>query len=173
MKKLSDYLLSDVVKNTTFNTLKTKPNSLENKIPDATTLTHISQYNTDKQNLEKKIGYVDKKIRNTRCLVTTTVLNTKINEVENKIHNHDKYIATPEFNELTAESFAAILKQANLVERTDFDNKLTSYNRRNIPNKTKYLQFQKKLNSLMIIIFSLAGCILQVMMDLKTRLFIN
>ena len=61
MKKLSDYLLSDVVKNTTFNTLKTKSNSLENKIPDATTLTHISQHNTDKQNLEKKIGYVDKK----------------------------------------------------------------------------------------------------------------
>ena len=47
-----------------FNTLKTKVNSLEKKIPDATTLIHINQYNTDKQNLEKKFGDVDKK--NTR-----------------------------------------------------------------------------------------------------------
>ena len=31
------------------------------KIPEATTLIHINQYNTDKQNLEKKIGNVNKK----------------------------------------------------------------------------------------------------------------
>ena len=37
-------------------------NSLEKKIPDAATLIHINQYNTDKQNLEKKIGDVDQKI---------------------------------------------------------------------------------------------------------------
>ena len=58
LKKLSD----DVVKNTKFNTLKTNVNSLQKKIPGATTLIHINQYNTDKQNLEKKIGDVDKKI---------------------------------------------------------------------------------------------------------------
>ena len=46
-------------------------------------------------------------------LVTTTVLNIKTSEVENKIPNHDKYITTPEFNKLTAENFAAKLKQAN------------------------------------------------------------
>ena len=50
-----------VVKNTKFNTLKTKVNILEKKIPDATILIHINQYNTDKQNLEKKIGDADKK----------------------------------------------------------------------------------------------------------------
>ena len=38
------------------------------------------------------------------------------------------------FNKLTAESFAARLKQANLVSKTDFDNKLTS------SNITKYLK---------------------------------
>ena len=42
-----------------------------------------------------------------------TVLNKKTDEVENKIPNHDKYITTPEFNKLTAENFAAKLKQAN------------------------------------------------------------
>ena len=66
--------------------------------------------------------------------MTTTVLNANINGVENKNPNHDKYVTTPEFNKLKAESFAARLKQANLVNKTDFDNKLTGY------NKTKYLE---------------------------------
>ena len=51
----------EVVKNTKFNTLKTKVNNLENKIPDRTTLVHIHQYNGDIQNLEKKYENVDKK----------------------------------------------------------------------------------------------------------------
>ena len=54
LKKLSDVVHNEVLKNTKFNTLKTKVNSLEKKIPDATTLIHINQYKTDKQNLEKK-----------------------------------------------------------------------------------------------------------------------
>ena len=70
------------------------------------------------------------KIPDTSSLVTTTVLNTKISEVENKILSHDKYITTPEFNKLTAENFAARLKQANLLTKTGFDNKLTSFNKR-------------------------------------------
>ena len=46
---------------TKFNTLKTKVNNLEKKIPDTTTLILINQYSTDKQNVEKKTGDVDKK----------------------------------------------------------------------------------------------------------------
>ena len=65
-------------------------------------------------------------------------MNTEINEVENKIPNHDKYIAIPKFNKLTVESFAARLKQANLVTKTDFDNKLTSYNKQ-IDSYKKYI----------------------------------
>ena len=63
-----------------------------------------------------------------------TDYNTKINEIENKItdHDHDKHITTPEFNKLTAKTFAARLVQANLasksdianfVKKTDFDDK--------------------------------------------------
>ena len=73
LKNLSDVVANAVVKNTKFNTLKTKVNSLEEKIADATTLTHINQYNRDEQNLEKKIGDVDKKIPDTSVLVTTPV----------------------------------------------------------------------------------------------------
>ena len=54
LKKLSDVGDNEVVKNTKLNTLKWKVNNLKKKIPDATTLIHINQYNTDKQDLEKK-----------------------------------------------------------------------------------------------------------------------
>ena len=64
--------------------------------------------------------------------MTTTVVNTKISEVENKIPHNSKYITTEEFNKLTVKNFAARLKQANLVNKTDFNNK----------------EVQKKLNSL-------------------------
>ena len=66
-------------------TLKTKVNNLDKKIPDGTALIHINQYNTDKQNLDKKNREVDKKIPRASGLMTATVLNTKIGEVENKI----------------------------------------------------------------------------------------
>ena len=51
MKKLSN-VDNEVVKNAKFNTLKTKVNNLEKKIPDVTTLIHSNQYNTNKQNLK-------------------------------------------------------------------------------------------------------------------------
>ena len=38
--------------------------------------------------------------------------------------NHDKYIASSEFNSLAASVFNARLKQANLVAKTDFEAKL-------------------------------------------------
>ena len=48
LKRISDVVDNEVVKNKKFNTLKTKINNLETEIPDATTLIHINQYNTDK-----------------------------------------------------------------------------------------------------------------------------
>ena len=41
--------------------------------------------------------------------------NTKISEVENKVADHAKYITAQEFNKLTAENFAASLKQSNFI----------------------------------------------------------
>ena len=61
LKKLRDAVDNEVVKNTKFNTLETKVNNLEKKIPDATILIHLNQYSTDEQNLERKNGDVDKK----------------------------------------------------------------------------------------------------------------
>ena len=81
-------------------------------------------------------------------LVTTAVLYTKISEVENKILDNSKYITTQEFNKLTAENFAARLKQVDLLNKTDFDNKLTNFNKRITSNKIKHVEVQKKLNRL-------------------------
>ena len=90
------------------------------------------------------INEVQNKILDTSGLVT--VLNTKIGEVENKIPDHAKYIATPEFNKLTADNFPARLKQADLVNRTDFYNMQISFKRKIISNKAKYIEIQKKTN---------------------------
>ena len=88
------------------------------------------------------------KISDTSGLVTTTVLNTKISEVKDRIPDHSKYITTQELNKLTAENVAARLTQANLVNKTDFDNKLIRFNREYTSSKTKYLKVLGKLNSL-------------------------
>ena len=98
--------------------------------------------------LNTKNSEVENKIPNTSNLVTATLLNTKISEVENKIPDNSKYITTQEFNKLTAENFATRLTQVNLVSKTEFSNKLTNYNKRITSNKTKHLEVQKKLNSL-------------------------
>ena len=48
---------------------------------------------------------------------------------------------------LTAKYFTVRLKQDDLVSKTDFDNKLTSFNKRKSSNKTKNLEDKNKLNS--------------------------
>ena len=63
------------------------------------------------------------------------IITEKNTEIEKKLtdNNYDKYITTPDFNKLTAGNFAAGLKQANLVTKTDFDDELKSIN----PKKNK------------------------------------
>ena len=46
-------------------------NFLDNIIPDATVVIHINQYNTDKQNSEKKVGDVESKIPDNGGLMIT------------------------------------------------------------------------------------------------------
>ena len=93
--------------------------------------------------LNTKIIEVENKTPNANSLVTTTVLNTKTGEIEKKIPDNSKYITTQEFNKLTAESFTSRLKQADLVIKIDFDNKLISFNKRIASDKTKHLEVHK------------------------------
>ena len=92
--------------------------------------------------MSKKISEADNKILDTSSLVITTVDNTKIIDLENKIFDHAKYITTQEYKKLRAGNIVARLKQANLVDKTDVDNKLISINRKITSNKRKYLAVQ-------------------------------
>ena len=87
----------------------------------------------------KKIEDGEKEIPDSSGLVTTIVSNTNISEAENKFPDNSKYISNQEFHKLTTEDFAARLKHADLVNNTDFDNKLTSFNKLLTSNKTKHL----------------------------------
>ena len=77
-----------------------KQNSFGNKIPDIsglatkTALTAVEYQTPDVCSLVKKINY-----------------DTKVSQLEKKLtdHNHGKYIATPEFNNLAASVFNSIL----------------------------------------------------------------
>ena len=77
-------------------------------------------------------------------LLKKTDYDTTVTEIENKLnnHNHDKYITTPEFNTLAADVFNVRLARANLVTKTGFDAKLSSFNKKITENKTKYLLVQ-------------------------------
>ena len=113
---------------------------LENKILDTCGVVKKTDYSSKISNLEIKIPdvgglatksaltAVENKIPD--ILVKRTNYNSKPNEPEKKLtdNNHDKYITTPEFNKPTAENFAAWLKQANLVTKTNFDVKLGNLN---------------------------------------------
>ena len=57
----------------------------------------------------------------TSDFVKKTDHSKKINEIEKKItdHDHGKYITTQEFNKLTANNFAARLKQETFASKND------------------------------------------------------
>ena len=76
--------------------------------------------------------------------------NTKISETEKKVsdHNQDKYITTPEFNNLSARIFTVRLAQAHLVKMTDFDTKLQNHSKTITLNKTKHLIVENELKEL-------------------------
>ena len=78
-----------------------------------------------------------------------TDYNKKINEIEKKIteYDHDKYIATPEFNKPTAENFAARLTPKNSVTKTDFEDKLKNLNQKINSNKTKHLLVENEIKN--------------------------
>ena len=137
--------------------LKTKydtdKSELENKIPDTSSLVKKTDYNTKITEIESKIPdisnlatktaltSVENKIPDISNLVKKTDYYTKVTEIENKLnnHDHDKYIDTPEFNRLAGDVFNASLAQADLVTKTDFDDKLLNLNRNITKNKTNHL----------------------------------
>ena len=96
------------------------------------------------------LSAVENKIPSISNLVKKTDYGTKISEIDKKLtdHEHHEYIATPEFNKLTAENFSARLSQANLIKKTDFDAKLSRLNRKITSNNTRDLLIENELKKL-------------------------
>ena len=146
--------------------LKTKygtdKSELENKIPDTSSLVKKTDYDSKITDIEGKIPdirnlatktaltAVENKIPNVSSLVKKTDYDTKVTEIENKLnnHNHDKYNDTQEFNKIAANVFNARIAQANLVTKTDFDDKLSHRNRKITSNKTKHVLVGNELKKL-------------------------
>ena len=111
---------SGLVKKTDYNT---KITEIEGKIPGISglatkaTLTTVENKIPSISNLATKTALttVENKIPSISGLVKKTDYNTKITDIENKVnnHNHDKYVATSEFNTLAADVFNARLAQVN------------------------------------------------------------
>ena len=122
---------SGLVKKTDYNT---KISEIEDEVLDSSSLVKKTDCNTKITELRKipdisrlatktALTTVENKIPSIIGLVKKTDYNTKITNIENKLnnHNHDKYVATSEFNTLAANVFNARLAQANLITKTDFD----------------------------------------------------
>ena len=113
LRNLSDIVKNDRVKNCIWSyglvkktDYNTKIAEIEGKIPNVSNLA-----------TKTALATVENKIPDISSLVKKTDYNTKVTETENKLnnHNHDKYITTLEFNTLAADVFNARLKQANLL----------------------------------------------------------
>ena len=81
-------------------------------------------------------------------MVKKTNYNTKITEIKKTLtdQNHDKHITPPYFNALAADSFNERLAHANVITKTDFDAKLSSFSRKITANKTKIFYVKNDLH---------------------------
>ena len=89
-----------------------KITEIENRTPTIIGLATTSALTADENKISVS-SLVKKKKNNNK---------TRISEIEKKLSNydHDKYIATPKFNNLAARVFTARFARANLVTKTDF-----------------------------------------------------
>ena len=66
-----------------------------------------------------KIKYVVLVIYSKKLTITQKIIKLKKKKKKITDHNHDKYIATPEFKKFMAEIFTLRLRRANLGSKSD------------------------------------------------------
>ena len=108
-------------------TLNSKMNEGKAEIPSINNLANTTA-----------LSVAENEIPDVSHLVKKTDYNTKVNEIEKKItdNSRDKYSTTPDFYNLKAGNIAAKLGQANLVTKTNFDDRLIKLNKKKL-NQTK------------------------------------
>ena len=124
--KVNNIDTNDFVLKTKYNTDKTE---LENKIPNVTNFVKKTKFMELENkipniiNLATKTAFtaVENEIPGVSNLVEKEDYKTKVTGIENKLnyHNHDKYIATSEFNKLAGDVFNARIAQSNLIKKID------------------------------------------------------
>ena len=195
MSKLSDVAKNDVVKKAVYDKFVTKVNNidtskfvlktkyqtdkteLEKRIPNVFAkknfLTELENKIPNVSSLATKtaLTVVENEIPSVSSLVKKPDYCTKITEIEKKLtdHNHNKYIATPEFNTLAVSVFNARLAQANFITKTDFDAELSSLNSKIIANKSNNLLVENELKKLIRFIL-LAKVILNILKKMVHRI---
>lgn len=80
LSKLSN--IDNDVKKSVCDKLVTKINAIDSMIPSTSGLITITQYDSDKQDLEEKIDYLEKKMPNTRGLHKNSKIESKINSIK-------------------------------------------------------------------------------------------
>ena len=123
-----------LVKKTDYNA---KITEIEDKIPSISGLA-----------TKTALTAVEDEIPNIGSLVKKTDYNTKIAEIEKKItdQDYDKYINTPQFNDLNPN--VVRLAQAHLVTKTSFDNGVSSLDSKITVNKRKDKSIENELKKL-------------------------
>ena len=101
------YIKLILILNTNTN-LNAKINEVKNGIPSITNLARTPAFTA-------KIN----EVKNKKPNISNLAICTAFTPVENKIHDHNKYITTPEFNKLTTENFATKLAQTNSANKID------------------------------------------------------
>ena len=129
LEELTDIVALKVVKDSKFNKLNTKVNSLQNTIPNATTFIHINQSNTDNKGC-KKIRDLYKKTPDVRDFITTTILNINIGEVESNIKNTIRIVNASILYAKINEVEIKIPDVSGLVKKTDYNTQIS-----NVPGK--------------------------------------
>ena len=128
MAKVNNIDTSGFVLKTKYDTDKSE---LGKKIPDTSGLVKKLKCNATINEKEGKITSVSglattyaltevgNKVADVSSFVKKSDYDTRISEIEKKVadHNHEKYITTPEFNNLTAEVFDAGLNRASILSK--------------------------------------------------------
>ena len=125
LSKLSNVMENDFIKKTVYNKLNIKFSSIDAEIPSTKELVTKTQYDSDKQSLEKNIDYVDKKIPNTSELIKTTDYNTIITNTENEIPSVTLLVFTAVLNTKATEIENEIPVMTDLATKAFLNTKTT------------------------------------------------
>ena len=130
LAKLSN-VVKNVVKKTSYNTLKTKVDAI-----DTSDFVARTKFVTDTNALDDKIDKVEKKIPDVTKLATKSSVTYLITEAEDKIDKIDKKI--PDISGLASKTALTAVESkipdvSTLVKKTNFDSKITEVEGK-IPN---------------------------------------